>query len=196
MRYKPPVFVRPSDGDVEAMIACLYGKVMPDYARFVLATGMRRDEALYLKRSQIDLRRKSARLDDTKNSSVRTVSLSDEAIVIVRRQPVNIDCPDHLFVSSRGEPFKRATEMMREANIRLAKKAQEKAQPAPARVMIHDLRHLYAIRYLESGGNLYALQLQLGHGSIRQTEWYLRFLTPEMALAAKNAAGTKSGAHA
>ena len=88
--------------------------------------------------------------------------------------------------------------MMREANLPAQRQAHEKAQAQGRtsklpRVMLHDLRHLYAIRFLEDGGNLYALQLQLGHGSIRQTEWYLRFLTPNAAMHAKLGAGTKAG---
>src|SRR5690606_26282719 len=54
-----------------------------------------------------------------------------------------------------------------------------KRKPKFHRFRLHDLRHIYAINYLREGGNLYALQKQLGHGSIRQTEEYLQFLTPE-----------------
>jgi integrase/recombinase XerD len=43
----------------------------------------------------------------------------------------------------------------------------------------HDLRHEYAIRYLETGGSIYTLQKLLGHGSIKQTERYLAYLTPQ-----------------
>ncbi len=191
IKYKPPVFVRPSDTDVRAMIAALHGQ-LGALAELILETGMRRDEALYLRRDAVDFARMSARLDDTKNSSTRTISLTDKAARLLKALPVNIAAP-HLFFCSRNGPYKRATEMFREANVRLAEKAQKKAQRIPAKVMIHDLRHIYAIRYLENGGNIYALQLQLGHGSIRQTEWYLRFLTPEAALQAKTLAGTKAG---
>ncbi len=52
--------------------------------------------------------------------------------------------------------------------------------------VIYIIPHIYAIEYLRSGGNLYALQKQLGHGSIRQTEWYLQFLTPEEQERAKS----------
>lgn len=43
----------------------------------------------------------------------------------------------------------------------------------------HDLRHLFAVTYLQRGGNIYDLQRILGHRSIKTTELYLEYLTPE-----------------
>lgn len=43
----------------------------------------------------------------------------------------------------------------------------------------HDLRHRYAVDYLRDGGNIYDLQKILGHSSIRTTELYLDYLTPD-----------------
>ncbi len=48
----------------------------------------------------------------------------------------------------------------------------------------HDLRHKYAIDYLKTGGKIYTLQKLLGHASIKTTELYLTYLTPEEAKAA------------
>jgi integrase/recombinase XerD len=82
---------------------------------------------------------------------------------------------------------KRVTEMWREVVKRAQIRAQREGRKlTPMR--FHDLRHEYAIRYLEKGGSLYTLQKLLGHGSIRQTEGYLSYLTPEQA--ARSAAGT------
>jgi integrase/recombinase XerD len=49
----------------------------------------------------------------------------------------------------------------------------------------HALRHEFAIRFLKSGGSLYRLQKILRHSTIGQTEWYLSYLTPDQAEAAK-----------
>jgi integrase/recombinase XerD len=43
----------------------------------------------------------------------------------------------------------------------------------------HDLRHLHAVEWLRSGRSIYDLQQRLGHASIKTTEMYLAFLTPE-----------------
>jgi len=75
--------------------------------------------------------------------------------------------------------------MWREVVSRAQKMAQKEGR-ALVRMRFHDLRHEYAIRYLENGGSLYTLQQLLGHSTIAQTEWYLRYLTPEQAAHAKN----------
>jgi len=43
----------------------------------------------------------------------------------------------------------------------------------------HGLRHLFAVTYLQRGGDIYDLQRILGHASIKTTELYLDYLTPE-----------------
>ena len=53
------------------------------------------------------------------------------------------------------------------------------------RFKFHDLRHLFAVRYLRDGGGIYALQGILGHTSVKTTEIYLAFLTPDQQHAAK-----------
>jgi integrase/recombinase XerD len=47
------------------------------------------------------------------------------------------------------------------------------------RFRFHDLRHLHAVDWLRSGRSIYDLQQRLGHSSIKTTEMYLAFLTPE-----------------
>jgi integrase len=41
---------------------------------------------------------------------------------------------------------------------------------------IHDLRHRFAVRWLQAGGDIYALKLHLGHSSVKTTEIYLQFV--------------------
>ena len=43
----------------------------------------------------------------------------------------------------------------------------------------HELRHKHAIVWLREGGNIYELQQRLGHSSIKQTEEYLKYVTPD-----------------
>jgi integrase/recombinase XerD len=83
------------------------------------------------------------------------------------------------------KPYKQASTNWQEAKAR-AQKAAQKGKWRYIPVKLHDLRHVYAIDYLASGGNLYALQRQLGHSTIRQTEEYLAHLTPEEAERAKS----------
>jgi integrase/recombinase XerD len=43
----------------------------------------------------------------------------------------------------------------------------------------HDLRHVHAVNWLKSGRSIYSLQQRLGHTSVKTTEIYLAYLTPE-----------------
>lgn len=52
----------------------------------------------------------------------------------------------------------------------------------------HDLRHLHAVNWLKDGRSIYDLQRRLGHSSIKTTEEYCRFLTPEEDRAVKGLA--------
>lgn len=49
----------------------------------------------------------------------------------------------------------------------------------------HDLRHLFAVEALRGGMGIYRLSKHLGHTSVKTTEIYLDFLTPEEAARAK-----------
>lgn len=188
LRYKRPTFIRPNAQSLEATIEAAYGNLRP-LARFLLATGMRLDEAATLRWSDIDDDRRSATLTDTKNSTPRAVALSEAAMAVLGDMDRGTE---YVFPSRSGEPYKQASTNWQEAKARAHKAAQKgKWRYTPFR--LHDLRHIYAIDYLAGGGNLYALQRQLGHGTIRQTEEYLEHLTPEEAERAKRGGGTNPG---
>lgn len=174
-------YVRPPVADVEAYFARMWG-TFGDLCRFALLTGARMDEIATLKRE--DALGGKAQLWETKHK-FRVITLSPEAQAIVARQPAHKS--GFLFVTRNGGPYKRVTEMWREVVGRAQKMAQKEGRSL-TRMRFHDLRHEFAIRYLESGGALYTLKDHLGHSTISQTEWYLRYLTPEQAAEVKNKA--------
>ena len=53
------------------------------------------------------------------------------------------------------------------------------AKAVGATFTFHDLRHWYAVDYLRSGGSIYDLKWILGHTSIKTTERYLVYLSPD-----------------
>lgn len=175
LRYKKPMFARPTNESLEATINAAYGNLKP-LARFLLATGMRLDEAATLRWAQIDLERGTATLERTKNNRARAVSLGDAALAVLASMPKG----EYAFPSRDGKPYKQASTNWQEAKAR-ARKAAQKGKWRYTPFRLHDLRHIYAIDYLAGGGNLYALQRQLGHGTIRQTEEYLQHLSPDEA---------------
>ncbi len=185
MRYKTPTFKRPSARSLALGIECAHGNLKP-LARFLLATGMRLNEAVTLTRKQIDRNRATATLETTKNSTTRTIGLNADAFSILKVQPIGTDLIFPAIDRETGEarPYKQASTNWQEAQKRAIAKALEQGWTFE-RYRLHDLRHIYAIDYLANGGNIYLLQQQLGHGSIRQTEWYLQFLSPEEQVSAK-----------
>lgn len=179
LRSKTPVFKRPTARSVEAGIEAAHGNLKP-LARFLLATGMRLEEATTLERRQVDGSRRVATLTKTKNSNARAVALNDAAMAILKAQPVAgpLFFPAIDRITGEARPYKQASTNWGEAQRRAVAKAAEKGWRFE-RFRLHDLRHIYAIDYLAAGGNIYLLQQQLGHGSIRQTEEYLKHLSPE-----------------
>lgn len=189
LRYKSPVFRRPSPRSVELGITCCHGNLQP-LARFLLATGMRLMEGASLTRSQIDKRRKVATLTDTKNGRARTVSLSSAALGIIASQEGEILFPAIDRMTGEARVYKQASTNWATAQARAAKRAKEQGWKFE-RFRLHDLRHMFAIDYLANGGNIYQLQIELGHGSVKQTEWYLQFLSPDEQMDAKFAPSQK-----
>lgn len=187
LRYKTPIFKRPNDRSINATIDAAYANLKP-LAKFLLTTGMRLDEAATLRWDDVDMARKVATPTDTKSGKARGVALNEAALAILKGLERDTEW---VFPARKGKakpgPYKQASTNWQEAKARAQKTAQkERWRYTPFR--LHDLRHIYAIDYLANGGNLYALQQQLGHSTIRQTEEYLQHLTPEEADSVKRRA--------
>jgi len=86
---------------------------------------------------------------------------------------------EYVFATGSGEPYKNLAANCREIKKRL--KAKGLGEFAWT---MHDLRHLFAIMFLESfephpRQAIYRLQQIMGHASIKQTEEYLQFVKPD-----------------
>jgi integrase/recombinase XerD len=94
-----------------------------------------------------------------------------------------------LFWHGKGERYANVSSRFALFTNELASK-----DPDFVRSRFHDLRHLHAVEWLRSGRSIYTLQHRLGHDSIKTTEVYLKYLTPEEQQRAKGLApGTNSG---
>lgn len=172
-------YVRPPAEHIEAIINHANG-TFADFCRFALLTGARLSEIASLQMA--DARGGKAQLWETKHK-FRVITLQPEVRTIVERQPERKG--GFVFTTTQGNPYRRASELWRDVRRR-AQQAAQKEGRSIGHMRFHDLRHEFAIRYLENGGNLYILQQHLGHSSIRQTEDYLRYLTPEQASRTKS----------
>lgn len=174
-------YIRPPASDIDAYFARMKG-TFGDLCRTALESGARKDELVFLHRDHAMNGRGT--FLDTKSGIPRTITWTPLARSIIERQP-RLNSSPYVFNTRNGTPYRRVTEMWREVVARAQKMAQRTGRNlTPMR--FHDLRHEYAIRYLENGGSIYTLQKLLGHSTIGQTEWYLAYLTPEQQEIAKS----------
>jgi len=89
-----------------------------------------------------------------------------------------------LFWHDNGQPYRNASSRFRAMSLDVAS-TDEDFQP----FRFHDLRHRHAVDWLKSGRSIYDLQQRLGHGSIKTTEIYLGYLTPNERRVAKQEVG-------
>jgi integrase len=152
------------------------------------ATGLRISEALHLLVSDVTLN--GLLIRKTKFQKTRLVPLHDTAAAgigqyLAHRQAARRG-GDHVFVSEEGRPLvywkvhKVFRTLIKSAGI----------EPSRGRwPRIHELRHTFAVRALESsptgrqriGQHMLALATYLGHVNINATYWYLE-TTPELLL--------------
>lgn len=136
---------------------------------FASKSGMRENEILTLPKDRVELKRKAITLHRTKGRRLRVVPLDG---------PLLADCVPILKAAMErgqvlvfGRPKDTALKNFPSRYAAWRKKHG-------VRFRFHDLRHLFAVTYLQRGGNIYDLQRILGHSSIKTTELYLDYLTP------------------
>lgn len=168
----------PDAGDVERVQAKAPG-AFDDMIRFARSTGMRQEEIASLTHRQIDKQRGVVTLYTTKNGRPRAVPLSGEALAILSRRPAYLGSP-FVFWHGQGERYANVSSRFA-AIVRGVAHQAAQSKGEFQRFRFHDLRHLYAVEELHRGRSIYELQGILGHSSIRVTEMYLDYLTPEEA---------------
>lgn len=177
IRERRDPIVLPPEHEVSTFIAACHESTrrgtLGYLAELLLSTGMRLEEAGSLTWRQVDLNRRACQLVRTKSGRPRAVSLTGTAVRTLEGIPRALGCP-WVFWHSEGLRYANLSSRFRAIKCRLG-----------FRWRTHDLRHLYAVRAIQSGVSIYTIQQQLGHGSLKQTEGYLAFLTPEEATAAR-----------
>lgn len=175
--------VLPTEESIAAVLAV--GSRFIDMAAFSRLTGMREEEIASLRHDQIDKGRMSIGLTHTKGRRAREVPITAEALAILEKQPQFLRSP-FVFWRGQGERFKNVGSQFYATVGRVAQKRARDGLPF-CRFRFHDLRHLFAVETLRSGrASIYDLQQILGHASVKTTEDYLDYLTPEEQHIAKH----------
>jgi integrase/recombinase XerD len=170
---------------IDLLIARCPGMVA-DLVRAAIATGARQDELLKARRDQVDHDRRQLTVVG-KGNKLRVIALDPYGgYELLRSLPTYTRSP-LLFWHSDGEDYKNFASQF--AAIVARATAWAKASGIDFRPFrFHDLRHYHAVTWLKDGRSIYDLQNRLGHTSIKTTEMYLRYLTPEEERVAKGIA--------
>lgn len=130
------------------------------------AAGLRASEVTHLRVGDIDGQRMVVRVEQSKGRQDRYVMLSHKLLVVLREYWKAYRTTHWLFAGQNpAQPLTRASVH------KVFRKAKIKAGIAK-RATVHTLRHSFATHLLESGVNIRAIQLLLGHRSLRSTQIY------------------------
>lgn len=177
IRERRDPIVLPSEADIAAVVALAPGH-FAKMIRWAQYTGMREEECGSLERSQVNERRKAVDLSRTKTNRPRSVPLDDRAVGTYLGTVTRVNCP-WVFWHEPGERYLNISSRFVELMKRAIERAKAEKRDPPRRFRFHDLRHWFAVDYLRRGGSVYDLQKILGHASIKTTEIYLDYLTPD-----------------
>jgi integrase/recombinase XerD len=159
--------------------------------RAAVKTGARLDELGKGQRSHLDKARKQLTIIGKRNK-LRVIDLEDDGedfgLALFSALPVSLETKAlfwHRRIAgkrSRGQrpatPFRQISSNFARVVDAVAAEAQKQDHDF-RRFTFHHLRHRAAVDWLKSGRSIYVLQKRLGHTSIRTTEMYLEYLTPE-----------------
>lgn len=155
-------------------------------------TGCRQAELVDARRRGFDPKRQTLTITG-KGNKRRTITLSDEAAAHISAQPTTLGS-DLIFCREGGVAFAEAASDFTHLRRSVAAKAEREGRPFRG-FRFHDLRHLFAVEALKSGMDIYTLSKHLGHTSVKTTEIYLEFLSPEEAEAARHGSAQTSAQH-
>lgn len=184
-RREPVRLPEPADIDcVVARAPANFGKLI----RLAQYTGMREEEIASLERPQIDLRRAAATLTRTKTNRPRSVPLDERALGTLAGTPAHLGSAFVFWHGADGARYLNVATRFAKIVLSAQARARKEKRPVPRRFRFHDLRHWFAVDYLRRGGSIYRLKQVLGHSSIKTTELYLDYLTPDEQERAKEGA--------
>jgi integrase/recombinase XerD len=157
--------------------------MIADMVRVAMSTGAREDELLRSQRDAIDHERRQMTIVGKRNKR-RVIDLNPfGAYDLLSRLPAYAGKP-WLFWHSDGESYKNFASQFAAIVRRTAAWADQNGI-AFRRFRFHDLRHWHAVQWLKEGRSIYDLQHRLGHSSIKTTEDYCEYLTPDEQRVAK-----------
>lgn len=176
--------------------------------RAAVKTGARLDELVKADRNHFDRERRQLTVIGKRNK-LRVIDLVDDGedfgFEVLAALPASLETKAlfwHRPIAGPRARRQRQAERYRQASSNFGRIVEAVAEQARKQdqdfrpFTFHHLRHRAAVDWLKSGRSIYVLQRRLGHTSIKTTEMYLAYLTPEeahIAMFGRRASGSKSG---
>jgi integrase/recombinase XerC/integrase/recombinase XerD len=173
-----------SDDEIRRILAVLdpaIGEGFRDSVIFMimLDTGLRLSELAGLKLEDINMEQGLLKVMG-KGAKERIVPMGVQSRRVLQRyifqyrpKPLKTD-DTHVFISSHG--FPATANSIKLVFSRISHKANV------PRLHAHLCRHTFATRYVSSGGNIFALQLILGHSSLEMVKRYVSLSSSNIAI--------------
>lgn len=146
--------------------------------RFALSTGCRAREITGLEWARVDLQRRTAWLDQTKNGTPRGVPLNADAVAVLEAERGNH--PQYCF-TFRGQPIR--WQLSNSGWVTALQKAGLRD------LRFHDLRHTWASWHRQAGTSTDELKDLGGWKSREMVDRYAKFATENLASAAARIEG-------
>jgi len=188
MQIRKPKIPRGRDrrllsGELERIIESSESPLLGELVRFALETAMRRSELAGMTWDNVNLKKRTAILEDTKNGEKRTVPLSTEACRILSDLPRRFDGmiwgmePDSIT-----QAFLRA---VARARATYEKECKEKGSKPDHAFLVdltfHDLRHEATSRLFEKGLNPMQVAAITGHKTLQMLKRYTHLKAEDLA---------------
>ena len=170
-----------TDEEIQRLFSCLNGRDFYSIRNYcivalMLDSGLRLNEVVTLNRDKIHIV-EGYIIVNGKGNKERIVPLglnSKKALLRYVSIVPNSDIETPLFVKDTLTPLKQST--IKQLFRRL------KVSANIPRLRPHLLRHSFATRYLENGGDIYSLQLILGHTSLEMVKKYIHLTNSKTAI--------------
>ena len=138
-------------------------------------TGMRQDELLSLRHSNIDIARRVITIKG-KGSKSRIIPMSSVVYEILKkRNKIRRIDTDLIFHTNTGKKILRQ-DLTKLFNIAVKKAGIDNFR-------FHDMRHTFASRLIQAGVDIYSISKLLGHSSIVMTQRYSHLDTSSLKTA-------------
>ncbi len=163
--------------EVRRLLGCLRRPHFRVCLTTIYAAGLRLNEAVYLRISQIDSARMLIHVQNGKGGKDRYVPLAPQLLPLLRAHWLTHRHPVWLFPARWKLP--EMTGPMSGRGVERAVQVAAAECGFQKHVTVHTLRHSWATHMLEAGVNLRLIQTWLGHASPSTTALYTH-LTPKL----------------